>query len=110
MKLTSALVGQLPNTQDDLFIIKGILCGASVVAVDPMDGYTVLPELTASQADESKAMSIVSGMWVFAAVMILVSSTRLGARLFRAGLHWGMDHWCLIPATVSPSITLLLGC
>lgn len=101
MKLTSALVGQPPNTENDLFIIKGILRGAGMVAADPRNGYTVLPELTVSQADESKAISIVSGMSVCAAVMLLVSSFRLGARLFRAGLFWGIDDWMLIPATVS---------
>lgn len=106
MKLTSALVGQPPNTEHDLFIIKGILRGAGIVAADPEDGYTVLPELPVSQADESSAMSIVSGMSVCAAVMILVSSIRLMARLFRSGLYWGIDDWMLISATVSEPVKL----
>lgn len=101
MAATSSLVGEPPNTQDDYWIVRGMLRGAGLDNADPQNGYTVAPELSVLDLDASKTASILAGMSISAGIMALASCTRLGARLFRVGLRWGADDWMLIPATVS---------
>lgn len=87
-----ALMGHPPNNPDhDFFIIRGMLRGVGLLGADPTYGYTGLPALPASDESKSKAVPILCGMSMCVTVMLLVSCTRLGVRLFHAGLRWGAD-------------------
>lgn len=99
MTNTSALVGLPPNTQDDYWIIRGILRYMELDG-DPARGYTMQPIISDIEKDESEVASILLGLVMSLVVMVSVSCARLGLRLFRPALRWGWDDWILIPAVV----------
>lgn len=93
-------MGQPPQTQQDFWVIRGVLRKIALDTADPNDGYQISPALTASAEGERKAAAILAGVSICAIIMALASGIRLAARLFRPSLKWGLDDWMLIPATV----------
>lgn len=98
--LSSALIGSPPETQDDYWIVKGMLRAVHMGNVDADKGYNFLPKRPAGYQYEDKRAGIIIGMSVCIFVMVVVTSARLGLRLFRTGLRWGADDWMLIPGAV----------
>ncbi|GME62570.1 hypothetical protein GTA08_BOTSDO13540 [Neofusicoccum parvum] len=98
--LSSALIGSPPETQDDYWIVKGMLRAVHMGNVDADKGYNFLPKRPAGYQYEDKRAGIIIGMSVCIFVMVVVTSARLGLRLFRTGLRWGADDWMLIPGAL----------
>lgn len=97
----SALIGSPPATQDDYWIVKGMLNAVHMAnKTDADNGYTFLPKRPAGYEYEDKQTGIIIGMSICIFVMFFVSGARLGLRLFRTGLRWGADDWVLIPGAV----------
>ncbi|KAF4310885.1 hypothetical protein GTA08_BOTSDO13540 [Botryosphaeria dothidea] len=97
----SALIGSPPATQDDYWIVKGMLNAVHMAnKIDADNGYTFLPKRPAGYEYEDKQTGIIIGMSICIFVMFFVTGARLGLRLFRTGLRWGADDWVLIPGAI----------
>lgn len=96
----SALVGHLPNNQDDYWIIKGLLrqSGLPDKAIRPENGLPIHKPPRASDAEQR--IGLVAAMYVAIVLIFLITVTRLSLRYFRSDLKWGWDDWLMIPAAV----------
>ena len=99
----SALIGQPPATQDDYWVVRGILNAIGLTDVDPKMGAPIPPKRPPPEIYhfETRGPGIVAGMSVSIGLMITFTGTRLMLRAMRKTLHFGPDDWMIIPALVS---------
>lgn len=100
---TSAPFGAPPATDDDLWIIKGLIRLFQIPPgkLDPKKGFRmgVLPPPNYKFEDQGSGL-IVSAAIVIV-LIILITGGRLALRWRRRDLRWGPDDWAIIPAAVS---------
>ncbi|OJD40604.1 uncharacterized protein BKCO1_1000445 [Diplodia corticola] len=97
----SALIGSPPATDNDYWIVKGMLRAVHLDGkLDADKGFSLLPKRPDSYQYEEKRASIIAAMSVCIFVMVSVTVARLAVRLFRTGVRWGADDWMLIPGAI----------
>ena len=99
----SALIGQPPLTDDDYWIVRGLLLAAGLTDVHPEKGAKIPPPRPPPDVYhfETKGPAIIAGCSVSIALMMLFTVTRLVVRCTERRLHFGNDDWFIIPACVS---------
>ena len=105
----SAFVGQPPMSQDDYYIVQGLvrIMGFPDGKLDPANGLP-LP-LKRPHNDHypisypNQGPGITAAICVAIISVLLVTGARLGLRFFRKDLHWGLEDLFIIPAAVCAS-------
>ena len=109
MSPPSALIGQPPLTDDDYWIVRGMLLVAGLENVDPHEGAKLPPARPPPDVYhfETRGPAILAGCAVSIALMLLFTGTRLVVRCTERSLHFGRDDWFIIPACVGSVIRAL---
>lgn len=94
--MASALVGQVPNTQRDWYIVRGLLRSVGMSETDPASGFILAAKNTGNA--ESKRPSVIAGLVVSLFIISTVTLTRLGLRLSVSTMQFGADDWATIAA------------
>lgn len=94
--MSSAFIGQPPNTQRDWYIVRGLLRLVGMGEVDPAMGYILAAKNTGNT--ESKRPSVIAGLAVSLVVISSVTLARLGLRLSMSTMRFGLDDWATIAA------------
>lgn len=97
----SAHFGEPPATQDDYWVVKGMMQSAHLT-LDPAKGMKALPPRPPPDQYhfESLGPTIIARCSVAIFFMVLITGMRLGLRLFKKELRFGADDWLIIPAAV----------
>ncbi|CZR61347.1 related to integral membrane protein PTH11 [Phialocephala subalpina] len=95
----SAHIGKPENTTDDYYIGKYLLMVFGKTT-DPALGAFLPPARPAQYVYETRGPRIIASMSVAIAVMVIVTSLRLGVRVFRRGLLAGRDDVFTIPSVL----------
>lgn len=100
--MPSALIGQPPSDQEDYWIIKGMmhLDGIPDGALNPSYGFPLTLKPPPNYQYETRGPRLLIGLSFAIVLAVLITGTRLGLRLFRRNLRWGLDDWVIIPAMV----------
>ena len=100
--MVSALVGQPPITDDDYWVVRGLLISIGLTDVSPKAGAQIPPARPPPDRYhyETKGPGIIAGMVVCIVVMTAVTGARLMVRLRKRELRFGPDDWLIIPALV----------
>lgn len=99
--MSSAHVGEPPNTQRDWYIVRGLLRAIKMYDADPAKGYIVA--VTASQTGEnytSKRPAVIAGLIVVLVAITTVTGSRLALRASTSHMRFGADDWATIAAAV----------
>lgn len=96
----SALIGQPPNTEEDYWIVKGILTRFGLPG-DPALGIAVPPVRPPDAHFENRGPRIIATNSVVIVLVILITGSRVLVRALHRGLKWGWDDWVIILASVS---------
>ena len=99
----SAVVGHPPASQDDIFIVKGLLRVLHVpeALIHPERGFPPSVPRPPEVHYRSRGVDIAAGAAVTIGLVALITGTRLALRWRRQSLQWGLDDWFIIPAAVS---------
>ena len=105
----SALVGQPPLTDNDLWIVKGDLLITGYTSADPTKGLMIPPFRPPLNLYhfESRQSAMVASSSVGIIAMIFFTGARLMVRKFMKDLKFGLDDWLIIPALVRLKVLLL---
>lgn len=100
--MPSALIGQPPSNQEDYWIIKGMMRALGVPdgALDPSNGFPITLKPPPNYQYETRGPRLLVGLSFAVFLVILITGTRLGLRLFRRELRWGLDDCVIISAMV----------
>lgn len=104
---SSAILGTSPNTQQDYYIVRGLLREYGLAsAVDPAEGFPLFPQAPPGYTHESKRPQIIVALVFIILVILLPTIARLVTRARNLQMIWGSDDWAIILAAVSlsPSI------
>ena len=100
----SALVGQAPVTTDDELIIRGYARTLGMIdnVLDPSQIFR-LSIVNSSQHGAKKNFqnaSIAASMSLAIALIVLITGTRLGLRVFQKDLSISYDDFVIVPAAI----------
>ncbi|KAI0125597.1 hypothetical protein BJ170DRAFT_439467 [Xylariales sp. AK1849] len=97
--VSSAFVGQPPNTQRDYYIVRGFLLTVGLSNVDPSLGYT---RGAAKPYDgftyTSRQPGILVGLSIVIVAIVISTVTRLALRISMSQMKFGLDDWATIVA------------
>lgn len=99
--MSSAHVGEPPNTQRDWYIVRGLLRVVGMGDTDPANGYVVA--VTASETGQdytSKRPAVIAGLIVVLVAITVVTGSRLALRASMSQMRFGADDWATIAAAV----------
>ncbi|KAL8831195.1 MAG: hypothetical protein Q9191_001007 [Dirinaria sp. TL-2023a] len=96
----SALFGQPPATQNDFWIVKGILFQEGVVDADPAKGLPALQAVPRPN-HENKSGSIVVGLALSIFFVVFITATRIIARKTMSSASLGWDDTLIVVAAVA---------
>ena len=99
---TSAPFGTPPATDDDLWLIQGLIRLFEIPPgkIDPAKGFPLGQRPPNYKFEDRGSGLIVSAAFVIA-LIFLITGGRLALRWRRRDLRWGPDDWVIIPAAVS---------
>jgi len=100
---SSALIGHLPNNDDDYAIIRGFarLLGIPDEKLDPAKGFPLMVKPPAGHPSyASQGPGINASMGVAIALVTIITGTRLFLRGFRRDLSFSYDDCVIIPALI----------
>lgn len=107
--MTSAFIGQPPNTDRDWYIVRGLLRSVGLGDVDPALGYVLAAKSTGNT--KSKRPSVIAGLIVSLVVISSVTLARLGLRLSVSTMRFGLDDWAAIAAAgMGLTVRVLQSC
>ena len=95
----SAYLGQPPNTDEDILIIKGLAIKLNI-PLDPSKGLQ-LPQSLPSDPTQNRGPGISAALGVILAVVVLATGARLLIRVLHRGLKWGWDDWFILLGSVN---------
>ena len=98
----SAIMGQPPNNQDDLWTLRGLARHASIPddEFDPSKGFPTKLQVPPAYHHETRGSDIIVAMSVAIALVTIITGARLCLRCFHRDLKWGWDDWMIIPGAV----------
>lgn len=99
--MASAFMGQVPNNQQDYWIIKGIFRRLNDNISDPAKGLFILPSRPLNDRYGSRGPGLIVANSVCITLIVLVTGARLLLRALHRGLRWGWDDWMILVASVS---------
>ena len=94
-------MGQVPNNQEDYWIVKGIFRRLNVKNVDPAKGVSIVPSRPFNDRYEGRGPGIIAANSLCIILIILITGARLLTRALHRGLRWGWDDWMILVASVS---------
>lgn len=97
--VVSALIGQPPLTEDDYYIVKGIL-RLFGLPLDPAKGILIPPARPPNYHYETDTSRIIGVLVLCVVVVTTVTVARLLIRALKHGLIWGWDDWVMMLALV----------
>ncbi|ORY71597.1 uncharacterized protein BCR38DRAFT_13765 [Pseudomassariella vexata] len=96
---SSAFVGQPPNTEDDYYVVRGLLRLAGLVDADPSLGYIhAARPPPANYTYTSRQPRIVAGLIIVMVAIVSATSARLFLRASMSQMRFGADDWATIAA------------
>lgn len=95
----SALLGEPPNTEDDYYIVKGIIQRFHIHGLDPAKGIHLGARPLHAQ-NKSRAPQIIPGSIACIVLIIFITGSRLCIRALHPKVKWGWDDWLIIPGAV----------
>lgn len=99
--LTSAYVGEPPNTQRDWYIVRGFLRTIGMGDVDPAKGYIVAATAADTGQDyTSKRPAVIAGLIIILVAITTVTGSRIALRASMSQMRFGADDWATIAAAV----------
>lgn len=98
----SALLGQPPNTENDLFIIRGLARRRNIPdhVFDPSKGFPYPVKRPLNSEYTSRGSGILASTAVTIFLVVLITGSRLGLRIFRRDLKVGIDDYVIVPAAL----------
>lgn len=110
--MSSAHIGEPPNTQRDWYIVRGLLRLIGMNDADPANGYVVAVTASDTGADyRSKRPAVIAGLITILVAITVVTGSRIALRASMSHMRFGADDWATIAAAVchqDPRRTLLL--
>lgn len=97
----SALIGEPPNTEEDFYIVRGILRRFGLDKLDPALGAPIPPLRPPNAHFETRGPSLIAVHSICIVLLILITGSRLLIRGLHRGVKWGWDDWVIIPGAVS---------
>lgn len=99
----SAKYGTPPNTETDLWIVKGIIKLFHIPpgVIDPTKGFPLRIHPPPNYHYERRGIRAIASVSVVITLIVLITGGRLLLRWKRRDLRWGPDDWVIIPAAVS---------
>lgn len=101
--MTSALIGQPPNNQEDYWIVLGIIRKLGL-HLDPAKGVLIPPARPPSARFETRGPRIIAADVLVIVLVILITGSRVLIRALYRRLKWGWDDWFIILASVGTVI------
>ncbi|KAM0545818.1 hypothetical protein ACHAPJ_011145 [Fusarium lateritium] len=98
-KASSALVGEPPATQDDFYIIQGMLRQYGLNNVNASLGYQFSIKRPENPPNETKVPEILAGMIIVILAIVVPTIARVVIRLKGTGSKFGADDWAIIAAS-----------
>lgn len=99
--MASAFIGQPPNTQDDYWIVLGIIRRLGLPNHDPAKGILFPPARPLNDHYRSRAPQMLAANAICIILIILITGSRLLIRGLYRGVQWGWDDWLIGLAAVS---------
>lgn len=96
----SAFIGEPPNNQDDLFIIRGWYRSYGLFAANASQGFLYAAKKPENAVEESKQTAIIIGMLIVILAIVLPTIGRLVIRLKNNSTRFGSDDWAILVAAV----------
>lgn len=98
----SALVGQPPATDEDLWIVKGNLLLTGLTKLDPHKGLMIPPFRPPPDKYhfQTRQPAIIAVSSVLIVVMLVITVARLLLRRLKKEMKFGPDDWLMIPALI----------
>lgn len=98
----SALIGQPPNNEDDWFIIRGLARRRNIpdAKFDPSKGYPWPVKRPPNPEYTSRGPGMLASMSVAIFLVVLITGSRIGLRIFRRDLKVGIDDYVVVPAAL----------
>lgn len=100
---TSAPFGSPPATDDDLWIVKGLIRLFQIPPgkLDPAKGFHLGVHPPPNYKFQNRGPGLIVSTVIVIVLITLITGGRLVLRWKRRDLRWGPDDWMIIPAAVS---------
>ncbi|KAH8662472.1 hypothetical protein BX600DRAFT_551231 [Xylariales sp. PMI_506] len=95
----SALVGAVPNNQDDWYVINGLFRDFGIDG-NPSLGYPYAPTAPVGYVHESEQAGIIAGMSIVLAVIVLPTMGRIIAKTRSKSTVMGLDDYTIVVAAI----------
>lgn len=107
---TSAPFGAPPATDDDLWIIKGLIRLFQIPPgkLDPTKGFRMGVHPPPNYKFEDQGSGLIVSAAIVIVLIILITGGRLALRWRRSDLRWGPDDWAIIPAAMGSILWMAL--
>ncbi|KAF2997466.1 hypothetical protein E8E14_002632 [Neopestalotiopsis sp. 37M] len=97
----SAFIGEPPNNQDDLFIIRGWYRSYGLFTANASQGFLYAAKKPENAVEESKQTAIIIGMLIVILAIVLPTIGRLVIRLKNNSTRFGSDDWAILVAAIA---------
>lgn len=104
--VNSAFVGEPPATEDDFYIVRGILRTYGLNNLNASAGLVFSIQRPENPPDESKKPAILAGMILVILAIVVPTVARVIIRLKGARTQFGADDLAIIAAAVSKPVHL----
>src|SRR6478609_3703458 len=104
--VNSAFVGEPPATEDDFYIVRGILRTYGLNNLNASAGLVFSIQRPENPPEESKKPAILAGMILVILAIVVPTVARVIIRLKGARTQFGADDLAIIAAAVSKSVHL----
>lgn len=104
--VNSALVGEPPATDDDFYIVRGVLRTYGLDNLNASAGLMFSIQRPENPPDESKKPAILAGMILVILAIVVPTVARVIIRLKGARTQFGADDLAIIAAAVSRLVHL----
>jgi hypothetical protein len=95
----SALIGQPPNTTNDYYIVNYLLLAFGRTS-SPLKGIVIPPLKPDNYVFTTRGPSILAGMSITIAIMVIITVARLVVRFCGRGLVFGLDDLFIVPGAL----------
>ncbi|MCJ1465364.1 hypothetical protein MMC07_003982 [Pseudocyphellaria aurata] len=107
---TSAPFGSPPATDDDLWIVKGLIRLFRIPPgkLDPAEGFHLGVHPPPNYKFQSRGPGLIVSAVIVIVLITLITGGRLALRWRRRDLRWGPDDWMIIPAAMGSILWMAL--
>ncbi|KAH8659867.1 hypothetical protein BX600DRAFT_513529 [Xylariales sp. PMI_506] len=94
----SAFIGDLPNNQDDFYIVRGWYRAIGLPSANASLGYIYGAKKPENYVSESKQTEVIVGMVIVILAIVLPTAARIIIKLRGAATKIGSDDWVIVIA------------